>query len=1113
MLLRLAFSVGLLAVSLFAQSTELTGRVTDPQDQIVPGAKVRLLRGSTQTVIETMSNESGYYVFPNLPSGNYQMTVMRDGFKTAQREGITIATADKRRLDVRLELGAVNETVSVTADAGLLEVSSASVTTTVSSRDYERLPQIQYNRMRSPATFLYLSPGVFGQVSANGRENVAASNQLLINGSPRYGNELYMDGLPGRTNFNETAPPVDAIGEFKLQANNLSAEFGNTGSAVVSFSIKSGTNELRGSVFDIFRNEKLDARSFLAPTRSTIRQNEFGVTVGGPVWLPKIYNGKNKTFFLFSYTGSRKRGLDQIQRRRLPTLAERNGDFSSNVRPLYDPATTRTVGSTFVRDIFPGNRIPTTMLDPVAVEVTKLLPAPNLTGAGVLNYSDFIGEKLLDPDVYLVRGDHAFSQAHRIFGTFNRTKIPRQNITAALTDPLSDRTLQLITSEMIRGNYDWTVKANLLNTFLIGWNNFRNPFQSFFANQGFAAKLGIKGAVGDAFPTFNFSDNYAGLGRNSLSKSTEASLILKNITSYTRGRSVYKIGAEYRLNRPRTADESTTAGNYTFSNLATALPTNPNATGDGYASFLLGRVQSASLNLPFVSNSRKPYWGFFLQDDIRVTPALTLNLGIRYEITMAPTETLDQYALVDLSTPNPAAGNRPGALIFAGEGAGRIGSRRLAETDYSAIGPRVGFAWQLNPATVLRGGYGIFYGDNEIFPVNTGFRVIGNYQSLDQGITFPFNLKDGFPGKLDANPVIGPTILNGQNATYRSGTIGNMPRTQNWSLSVQRLIGSNWTGELSYVGNKNTRQAQSGLINENQLDPKHLALGSVLTQNITSASAVAAGIQRPFPSFTGSVNQALRAYPQYLNLTEQSAKAGASFYNAFTARIRQRYTRGFTFDAHYTFSRNIGYSGSLQDNFNRKLEYGLLAFDIPHSMVISYTYELPFGPGKAFANGNGWYSRLVGGWLINGIQRYQSGSPLNVTVNNTLPIFSRGLRPNVVPGAALSTGISNGDFNANSDRIISQAAFQNPAAFSFGNAAVSYNDLRNFPTLGEDFSIIKNTRITERVNVETSAQFINALNRHRFTDIASNFTVVQSFGQATGSNIGRIITLNLKVKF
>ncbi len=1102
----------LAAGAAYGQSTELTGRITDPQDQIVPGARVRIVRTTTQTVFETVSNESGYYVYPNLPSGTYQISVAREGFKTAERSGITVATADKRRLDIRLELGAVSETVSVTADASVLEVSSASVTTTVNSLDYERLPQIQYNRMRSPATFLYLSPGVFGQVSANGRENVAASNQLLINGSPRYGNELYMDGLPGRTNFNETAPPVDAIGEFKLQANNLSAEFGNTGSAVVSFSIKSGTNDFHGLVFDLFRNEKLDARSFLAPTRSTIRQNEFGATFGGPVWIPKLYNGKNRTFFFFAYTGSRKRGLDQIQRRRIPTLAERTGDFSANARPIYDPNTTRTVGTTFVRDVFPGNRIPASMLDPVALKVTELLPPPNLANAGVLNYADFIGERLLDPDVYLLRVDHAFAPAHRIFGTFNRTKIPRQNITAALTDPLSDRTLQLITSEIVRGNYDWTVRSNLLNTFLIGWNNFRNPFQSFFANQGFAERLGIRGAVGDAFPTFNFSDGYAGLGRNSLSNSTEASLIVKNITSYSRGRSVIKAGVEYRMNRPRNSDDSATAGNYTFSNLATALPTTPNTTGDGYASFLLGRVQSANLNLPFVSNARKPYWGFFLQDDVKVTPKLTLNLGFRYEVTVAPTEVDDQYSLVDLSTPNPAAGNRPGASVFAGSGTDRIGSRTLAETDLSAFGPRFGFAWQAASKLVIRGGYGLFYGDNEIFPVTTGFRVIGNYQSLDQGITAPFLLRNGFPGTLSPNPVISPSILNDQNVTSRSGTIGTMPRTQNWSFSVQRSLGTNWAMELSYVANKNTRQAQSGLINENQVDPRHLALGSLLTQNVNSAAAIAAGIQRPYPSFTGSVNQALRAYPQYLNITEQSAKAGANFYNAFTARIRQRYTNGFTFDAHYTFSRNIGYSGSLQDNFNRRLEYGLLAFDIPHSMVINYTYELPFGPGKRFATSTGWTSKLVGGWSVNGIQRYQSGAPLNVVINNTLPIFNRTLRPNVVPGVDLSTGIANGDFNANSDRLINRDAFRNPAPFSFGDAALSYNALRNFATLGEDFSLIKNTRVGERVSIETSAQFINALNRHRFTDINANFTN-PTFGQASGSNIGRIITLNLKVKF
>ncbi|MBK9170284.1 MAG: TonB-dependent receptor [Bryobacterales bacterium] len=1100
----------------------MSGRITDPTGQTVAGVAVRLVRDGTRTTLDTVTNEAGYYFFPNLQPGTYEVRVSQDGFKSIQRDGVTVATADRQRLDFRLELGAVTETVTVTADASLLQVGSAEVATTVTARDYERLPQIQFNRMRSPATFLYLSPGVLGNVNNNGRDNVAASNQIQVNGSAKFSNELYMDGLPGRTNFNETAPPVDAVGEFKLQANQLSAEYGNTGSAVVTFTVKSGTNDFHGLLFDIFRNEKLDARSFLAPTRSTIRQNEFGATFGGPVLLPGLYNGKDRTFFFFAYTGSRKRGLDQIQRRRLPTPDERLGDFSGNTRLIYDPATTRSEGTRFIRTPFPGNVIPGNRLDPVALRVTELLPPLNLSGAGVLNFQDFIGERLLDPDVYLTRIDHSFAPSHRVFGTYNHTRIPRQNVTAAMADPFSDRTFQFITSHMIRGNYDWVAAPTVLNNLLVGFNQFRNPFRGFYANQGFAERFGIRGAVGDAFPSFGFTDGYAPLGRNSLSDSTESSFIVKNIANWTRGAHVFKFGVEYRQNLRWSEDQNASAGAYSFNNLGTALPTSPNNTGDAYASFLLGQVHSATLNLPFTSRARKPYWGFFVQDDVRLTPKLTLNLGVRYEITQAPWELDDQYSLVDLSTPNPAAGGRPGASVFAGSGQGRTGSSRLTDTGYDAFGPRVGFAWQLTSRTVLRGGYGLFYADNGIFPVTTGFRTIAGFQTLDQGITPPFVLSQGFPGGINPNPALEPGLLNGQNVTSRSGTMGLMPRTQNWSLSVQRELSRNWAMELSYVANRNTRQTAAGMINENQVHPRYLALGGLLTQNINSAAAREAGFAPPYPGFNGSVAQALRTYPQYLNITEQSAKAGTTFYNGFSARIRKRYSAGFTVDAHYTLSRNMGYADAgaagfgttnnmLQDNFNRQLEYALLPNDVPHAFVVQYSYELPFGPGKPLAN-TGVARHLLGGWILNAIHRYQCGVPLPILMNNSLPLFNRVLRPDIVSGTNLATGIAVGDFEPNSDRRINPEAFRNPAPFTFGSAGPAYHDLRQFPVLTEDFSILKNTNLTERFSVETSAQFINALNRHRFTDINVNFTN-PAFGRASGSNIGRIITLGLKLKF
>lgn len=1101
------FTLGLFVASscLWAQSTELSGRIIDPTGHIVAGATVRITRDATSQPSETQSNDAGYYFYPHVQPGVYRIFVSKSGFKTIEREGVTIATADRRRVDFQLELGQAAETVSVTADATQLQLDSAEVATTVTSREFAKLPQIQYNRMRSPANFTYLSPGVHGNIGTNGRETVAASNNIRINGSRSTSNEIYMDGLPGRTNFNETAPPVDAIGEFKIQSNQISAEYGNTGSAVITFGIKSGTNTLHGLAFNILRNEKLDARSFLSPTRSTIRQNEFGGTLGGPVWIPKIYNGRNKTFFFFAYTGSRKRGLDQTQRLRVPTAAERLGDYSANPRVLYDPATTASTGTTFTRTSFPGNRIPASRFDPVAAKVMALMPMPNLTGAGLLNYQDFIGERLLDPDVYLGRFDHSFSPKHRVSGTYNFTFIPRQNQTIAMVDPFNDRTLQNITSHMVRTNYDWVASPTMLNTFIFGFNRFRNPFQGYYANQGFAQQFGLKNTAGDAFPTFSFGDSYGSLGRNSLSDSTEGSMVFKDMLNWSRDKHLIKIGVEARQFRNWSVDQSTSAGNYTFTNQGTALPTSLNNTGDSFSSFLMGQTATASLSLPFESAYRKPYWAFFVQDDYRITSRLTLNLGLRYEFANAPYEINGKDTVVDLSAANPAAGGRPGASIFAGS------SRRIYSANYSGIGPRVGFAYRLGTKTAIRGGFGLFYSDNDLAPVTTGFRTVVGLQTLDQGVTPPFLLQNGFPGSYSANPTLTPSILNGQNVTSLSSSAPRGPRTQNWSLSIQRELTSSIAMELSYVANKATRLSSPSMINDNQLDPRYLSLGSLLTQPATSAAAVAQGITLPYAGFTGTVAQALRPYPQYLTITEQAAKAGASNFQSFVARIRKRYSGGVTLDTHYTWSKLMGTSDTVQNNANRAQEWTLLNYDVPHALVLQYTYELPFGPGKRWA-ATGWKSRVAGGWNINGIHRYQSGTPLFVTVNNTLAAFNRTLRPDVVGGTDRSNDIALGNFQANSDRRINAAAFRAPAAFTFGNAAPSYGDVRNFPVFTEDYSLIKNTQITESTTLEFTAQFINAFNRHRFTDFVTNHSTA-TFGQATGSSLGRIITLGMKFKF
>jgi hypothetical protein len=1128
----------LFSLPAFAQLTELTGLITDPSGQPIPAASVTVTRTGANVLTRTTSNDIGYFFFPNLAPGMYEIDIQKSGFKALKRSNISLSTADRARVDFRLEIGAVNEVVTVTDQISLLQISSAEQTTTVTTREYERLPQIQFNRPRNPTQFLYLSPGVTGQVNNNGNDSTSASTQMQVHGGGKFYNEIYFEGLPGRSNFTETAPPVEALSEFKLQANQISAEYGNTGSAVVTFTAKSGTNQYRGQASNILRNQVLDARSFFAPSRPPLRQNEFSATLGGPILIPKLYNGKNRSFFFFGYSGSRKFGADQFVRQRVATPAERAGDFSAlrtaagQLNPIYDPQTTRQGPNGFLRDPFPGNIIPSQRIDPVAAKVAALLPAPNLTGAGAFNYAAFIGERRLDPNLYVTKIDHAFTERHKINGSYVYTAYPRENIGAGqlISDPFSGLTFQYIRSHMVRGNYDWVLKPNLLNTLTTGFNRFKEPNGSLFAGRGLAAQLGLRNTEGDASPAFSFSDGFTALGTSGNFLSYEQAFLLRNTTSYTRGRHSIKFGGEFRQNLRSRIDDGNSAGSYAFNNLGTALPVSPQNTGNGFASFLLGQVASASIAIPFQQATRRPYLGFFVQDDFRLTSRLTLNIGFRYEANLAPYDLENKYSFIDLALPNPAAGNRPGAAIFAGSGEGRTGSSKLLPGDFSGIGPRFGFAWSLNAKTVLRGGYGIYYADNGFFPINAnqGFAIRPSFATVNAGVTPAFLLSAGIPQNFNRQPVLNPSALNNQSVNAINDTISRSPRTQNWSFGIQRELSANWAAELSYVGSNNTRQVAPTLVNENQLHPRYLALGTLLTQPITSAAAVAAGIPRPYPTFNGSVAQALRAFPQFLTVSEPLAKAGHTTYHAASIRLHKRYQSGLTLDTHYTWARNLGYSESsgflpgnvgfgttsniLQDNFNRQLEWSLLPSDIPHALVLNYSYELPFGPGKRIFRTDNWARYITAGWTLAGIQRYMTGQPLSVFVNNTLPAFNRILRPNAIPGASRSTGISLGDFQPSTDRRISPQAYAFPAPFTFGTAAPTYNDVRNFPYLQEDFSIIKNTQFTERFSVEFLGQIINAFNRHRFSTIDANFSNPQ-FGRPAASNNGRIITLGLRLRY
>jgi hypothetical protein len=1129
----LALTIAMFGISqaAFAQVAQVAGRVSDPAGSAVPEARIALTNVDTGVTLEATSNEQGYYNMPSLTPGNYRVNVQKEGFKTIVRSGMQLLANDKARLDFALELGTLSESVSVTADVGLLQVESADLGKSITTYEYNRLPLIQVGRMRQPANFLFLTPGVQGALDLNGVENTSATNQIQVHGGLKQNTEVLLDGLSGgqsRTigSMNEMSPPVDAVREFKVQSSQVSAEYGHSGAALVNFTIKSGTNELHGSGFEYLRNDKLDSRNWLAPTRVLTRQNEFGVTTGGPIVLPKIYNGKDKSFFFFAYSGSRKRGLDNIQLIRIPTPSFIKGDFSGladskgNLMPIYDPRTTRSDGiGGFVRDPFAGNRIPADRIDPVSAKAAALIPPPNVSSGSSLNYQGWIGEEQLDPDVVTAKVDHMVSARQKLFVTFNWNRIPRLNHRVPLAEPINDATVQNITSRVVRLNHDFFVRPNLLNTLSLGYNRFRNPNGTPTVDGDWAAKLGLLGVPGQMFPSFSFTNGYSTLGNTGYSDQIDQTYFLRDAATWSHGGHVTKFGAEIRWNQWNDKAVSNSTGSYSFSSLGTGMP-GVSTSGDGFASFLLGEVNSGSLSYPSSSGTRKSYWGLFVQDDWKITSTLTLNLGLRFEFEPVPYEAADRQTIVDLNAPNPAAGNLPGALVFAGSGPGRTGSRTMATNDYSGIGPRFGFAWRLPKKTVMRGGYGIYYANNYLSLSTSGFNISASFTTLDNGVNPAFRLRDGFPQNFSHEPKIDPGLLNGQNGTYLEPSAASMPRTQNWSYGFQHEISQNLLLEALYIGNHSTRQVEPQIININQLNPQYLSLGNLLTNSITSQAARDAGFSLPYPGFTGSVAQALRQYPQYRTLTASNAKSGKAMYHAMQVRLEKRLSHGLSFDLSYTLSKNIGYNNPsyggrggayalsdsvLQDNWNRGLERAILPYDMPHVLLLHSAYDLPF-------KGRGWTSRLVGGWSISAIQRYQSGNPIPIVMQNTLPIFNRVLRPDRVPGQSVSNNISGADFDPNRDRLINPAAFAAPAPFRLGNSAPYIQDLRNFTVLSEDFSVIKRTQVTEKIATELLGQFINIFNRHRFGGMDPNFSN-STFGRATVASFPRFIQFGVRVRF
>jgi len=1139
-----ALFLGLYTLATYAQSADVSGVVQDSSGAAIAKASVEFRNQDTGIRQATTTNESGFYHIPSIQPGKYDASVQASGFQTLTQEGIVFQTDTARRVDFSLKVGASSSMVTVSADNGLLQQSNAQVETHISESDYNNLPLLQLGRNRSPASFMYLAPGVQGNIALNGTEYTGATNVLSVNGSQAYSTEILVEGFPGGQarisgNFTESSPPPDAISEFKVTTTGLPAEYGHTGAAVGSFTIKSGKNDLHGSIYEYFRNSAMDANNWLAKHNNSritsSKLNEFGVTIGGPVVLPHLYDGHDKTFFFFSYGGSRLAGPNSFTQTQIPTLDQRQGKFTFTGNAaanagLYDPATTRNSGTTYLRDKFPvvsstatttTYQIPASRFDPVAQNVLKLYPQPNQSGTA--NYGAWGGNPLLNPNLYTTKIDHLLTSNQHLSATYIRTVVPRTTLSGIVgAGPLSTSSYQVVASHTGRLNHIWTISPSLLNAASFGFNRFTNSNLPLDQNPGYPEQIGFD-TPGYYFPIFSFTNGYTGVGSTQNGWNVENDFYYKDQMTWQVRNHTITFGGEYRKLQYNDTSPVKSSGSFAFNSLETGNPALQSNTGDGFASFLLGQVHSGTVNQPVVVNARKSYWGFFLQDDYHVNTRLTLNLGIRDEWQPPAIEAHDRMSAVSLTAPNPAAGNLPGALVFAGSKPLGVGSRHLYPGDHSSIGPRFGFAFSVTPRTVLHGAYGVYYSDANYngytSVITSGFQVTGSFLSPDNGVTSAFALANGVPKTYPtvANPT--PDFVNGQNVSYYESNMAAMPRLQDWNLNVQQQLTKNSSITFLYMGNHGTRQINPYIINANQVDPKYLALGSLLTQPVTSAAAARAGVAVPYPGFTGTVAQALRPFPQYLTLDAVAAKRGSSQYNAGQVIFQGKTSWGLMFHAGYTFAKNMGYanyaldgsSGTnnmLQNSYNPHTEWSLLPQDVRHSLVMFYSYGLPFGPGQKYLT-RGLGSKLGGGWMISGIQSYQGGTPLAINMTNTLPIFSRVLRPNLVPNVSHSLSTT---CDPNASCIINKAAFSAPGNYMFGNSSPTYSDLRNYVVLSENLSLAKETQFGEHLHWSLYGQVLNVFNRHRFTGINTNFSSA-SFGSPSSVSNPRQIQLGTRIQF
>jgi len=1183
----LSLGVGATAPPAFAQRSDratISGVITDAQGAPVPGATVTIK--SEETAVETVAvtNESGAYTVPPLVLGKYTVTVDLQGFKKAVTSGILLQGGESIRHDVALQVGTMQEVVEVVSTEGGLSDTRPDVSHTVNEKYYRELPIVTASDVRLAEAVLQIQPGYL-PMRPNGEPMFRGSQfNSRINGGQARATENVFDGAAfgyavGHQGSQESTPPVESVQEVKVITTSYSAQYGHTSGGFIEYTSKSGTNNFHGSLYEYFAHDALNAKGFFAIDKTPLRNDNFGGVLGGPVVLGKLYDGRNKTFFFTNWDWTRIRsGVLPGFGNTTPIPAFRNGDFSALLtgqqvgvdalgRPIlggqiFNPATTRLVNGVPVRDPYPNNQIPANdpLRSQVAAKLAALMVQPDRGGLAFNVAGNPAGDQtwVLDARNLEGRVDHVWSPGFRMSTTFywnRRPSIRNCGGVGGCTTEFSGETepekntsyigegfYQRISTHHLHQQFDWVIRDNLLNHSTVAYDRWFMGGNSLSAGAGWPQNLWGSNNGGlvttDAGPPqMGFSGNtpYSPIGQNwpRFGFLVNNRWQFSDDLTWVKGRHTLKTGFEYRYHDfPfRGWAVGAVGGQFNFNRVSTAgydaAGNNLAATGDPFASFLLGQVQSASQTIPVQPTFRDSYTAGWVNDEFKLNDKLTLTMGLRLDYQSARREVNDQYSTFDPTTPNPGAGGIPGALIYAGTGAGRTGSRTFEDPPLDAWGPRVGFAYRLGEKQTLRGGYGIYYSgvafDQFVGQPTTGFQANLLAPNTSNGQFPAFYLDQGFPqANVVQPPFIDPSFANNTDVIAVAKDDLTLPRFQNWSITYQRQLAANMMLDVSYIGTHGSRlnhHAQTLGVDANMNDPSVLGLGTnVLQSNINSQVAQNAGIHSPYPGFNGTVAQALRQFPQYQAIVWRGVPTGESQYHALEVVLERRFAQGFQARFGYTYS-NLhnngaesaqgmeGINSGVQDPSN-PLQWQLSADDTPHVFLTGFTWQIP---GENHFTGVA--KQVLGGWNLSGILRYESGRPLNITMNNDLGglLFNGQKRPNRNGG--VDGVIASGNFDPNADRYLDRAAWSDPGPLQFGNAPKRDTTVRSFPIASEDINLFKVFLLPNGHKIRFESMFGNIFNRTLFGEPDTNWSS-PTFGQVfTQANSPRSIQIALRYDF